>query len=52
VNHPRAVATDRRNGQVLLHLRVFFIPSSTKGIVAGEDPRHSTYSLPRPSAGS
>jgi hypothetical protein len=22
VNHPRAVATDRRNGQVLLHLRV------------------------------
>ena len=34
VNHPRAVATDRRNGQVLLHLRVFFIPSSATAIVA------------------
>jgi hypothetical protein len=52
VNHPRAVATDRRNGQVLLHLRVIFIPSSAMPIVAAKDPRHSSHSLLSRSVGS
>jgi hypothetical protein len=39
VNHPGAVATDRRNGQVLLHLRVNFISVVCK-------PDCSSYGLP------